>query len=134
MLAGAEQDWRDGQMQLVDQAGAQVLPNRRYATAEPNIASARGGLGLLQRGLHPLGDEPKLGASRHPQRRPRVMGQHENGCVIRRLLSPPALPALIRPWAADGPEHVPPENPGPESGEPELRHVIVDTRFAIGVS
>ena len=40
MLACAEQHRTDGEMQLVDQAGAQVLPNRRHAAADAHVAPA----------------------------------------------------------------------------------------------
>ena len=41
MLAGAEQDRRDGQMQLVDQAGLQILSDRIDAAAQPHVLAAR---------------------------------------------------------------------------------------------
>src|SRR5207237_7789380 len=97
MLAGPEQDRSDREMQLVDQAGAQILPNRRYAAAETDVAAARCGGRLLQRGVYAFGDEPKLGAARHLERRAGVMRQHEDRRVIRRLVAPPSLPALVEP-------------------------------------
>ena len=50
-------------------------------------------------------------------RRARVMRQHEHRHVVRRLVAPPALPALVRPWPADRPEHVPAQDPGADSLE-----------------
>jgi hypothetical protein len=41
---------------------------------------------------------------------------------------------VIRPRAPDGTKHVPPENPRPEPGEAELRHVVVDARLAVRLS
>ena len=41
MLAGAEQDRPEREVQLVDQAGAQVLPDRRDAAAEADVACRR---------------------------------------------------------------------------------------------
>ncbi len=86
---------------------------------------------LLQSGVNAFGDKTKLRASRHPERRARVMRQHEDRRVIRRLVAPPALPAVVRPWASDRTEHVAPKNPGPDSGKALLRHAVVDPRFAI---
>ena len=52
------------------------------------------------------------------------MGQYEYRRVIRRLVAPPALPAVIRPRAPDGPEHVAAENPRADTGEAVLRHSL----------
>src|ERR1700730_8011676 len=93
-------------MQLVNQAGAQILPNGRYTATNADVAPARCSPCFLRCGVNAFRDEPKLRTSLHPERRPRVMGQHENGRVIRRLVAPPALPAVIRPRASDGTEHV----------------------------
>ena len=57
MLAGAEQDGRDRQVQLVDETGAQILPDRGYASAQPDVAAGRRILRLLQRGVDAAGDE-----------------------------------------------------------------------------
>src|ERR1700687_3606501 len=99
-------------MQLVNQAGLQILPNGRHANTNADAAPPRRSPRLLHRGMNAFGDKPKLRASRHAERRSRVMSQHEDGCVIRRLLAPPALPGVIRPGTSDGTEHVSPENPG----------------------
>jgi hypothetical protein len=66
-------------MKLVDQAGAQIPPNRRYPAAHADVASAGCRSRLRQRGVDTFRDESKLRASRHPERRPRVMGEHETG-------------------------------------------------------
>src|SRR5213594_4728889 len=117
-------------MQLVDQAGAQILPDSGYAAAEAHVAAVRCSARLLQGGVNAFGDKAKLRPSRHPERRPRVMRQHEDGRVIRRLLAPPALPAAVRPRTPDRTEHVAPENPGTDSGKALLTNSVVDSRLA----
>src|ERR1700716_3188071 len=117
MLARTEQDRSDREMQLVNQGRAQILPNTGYAAAEPDVATLRCSDRLLQSCVNAFGDKAKLRASRHPERRPRVMRQHENGRVIRRLLAPPALPAVVRPRASDRTEHVAPKDPRTNSGK-----------------
>src|SRR5215471_10113302 len=62
------------------------------------------------------------------------MRQHEDGGVIRRFIAPPALPAVVRPRAADGTEHVATENPCADSGEALLRDSVVDSGFSIVVA
>src|SRR6267143_129007 len=120
-------------MQLVNQAGAQILPDSGYAAAEADVAAARCSARLLPSDVNAFGDKAKLGTSRHPERRPRVMRQHEDGRVIRRLVAPPALPALVRPRTPDRTEHVAPENPGTASGKALLRDSVVDSRLSIGM-
>src|SRR5947209_20554175 len=118
-------------MQLVNQGGAQILPNSGYAATEADVAAARCSARLLQSGVYAFGDKAKLRTSRHPKRRPRVMRQHEDGRVIRRLFAPPALPAVVRPRAPDRTEHVAPENPRADSGKTLLRDPVIDSRFAV---
>jgi hypothetical protein len=50
--------------------------------------------------------------------------------MIRRLVSPPALPAFIRPGTAHGPEHVAAEDPGNEAGQTLGGNPIVDASLA----
>src|SRR2546430_16512564 len=121
-------------MRLVDQAGAQILPDSGYAAPEADVAAVRCSARLLQSRVNAFGDKAKLRTSRHPERRPRVMRQHEDRRVIRRLLAPPALPALVRPRAAHRTEHVAPQNPGTDSGKALLRDSIVDSPLSIGIA
>src|SRR5262249_7189316 len=109
MLPGSEQDRAHDQMQLVDQARAQILPYRGYTAAYADITPARGGACLLESGMKAFRHKPKLRTSCHLERRSRVMSEDEDRRVIRRLLAPPALPAVIRPRTSDRPEHVPSE-------------------------
>src|SRR2546425_1321341 len=118
-------------MQLVDQPCAQILPDSGYATAQANVAAARCSGRLLQSRVNAFGDKAKLRTSRHPERCARVMRQHEDGRVVWRLVAPPALPALVRPWAPDRTEHVAPKNPGTDSGKSLLRNSVIDSRLSI---
>src|SRR5216684_8762985 len=124
MFPGTELDRSDGEMQLVNQAGAQIPPNSGYAATEADVAAARGSARLLQSGVNAFGDKAKLRTSRHLERRPRVMRQHEDRRVIRRLVAPPALPAAVGPRAPDWTEHVAPKNPGADSGKALLRDFV----------
>src|ERR1700758_4397093 len=121
-------------MQLVDQGGLQILPNGRYAATEADVAALRGSSCPRQRGMNALGDEAKLRTSRHPERSPRMMRQHEDGRVIRRLVAPPTLPVLVRPRAPDRTEHVAPENPGADPGKALLRHSVIDSGLSVVVA
>ena len=59
------------------------------------------------------------------------MRQHEDWRVVRRLVAPPALPILVRPWPANGPKHISSEYPRADSGETLLRNRVIDSRLAI---
>src|SRR5438876_8383026 len=118
-------------MQLVNQGGAQILPNGGYAATEADVAAVCCSGRLLQSGVNAVGHKAKLRTSRHPKRRPRVMCQHEHRRVIRRLVAPPALPAVVRPRASDRTEHVAPKNPGTDSGKALLRNSVIDSRLSI---
>src|SRR5438552_3568981 len=118
-------------MQLINQGSAQILPNSCYAATDADVQAARCSGRLLQSGVNAFGDKAKLRTSRHPKRRPRVMRQHEDGRVIRRLVAPPALPAVVRPRASDRTEHIAPKNPGADSGKTLLRDPVIDSRFAV---
>src|SRR6202049_998269 len=118
-------------MQLINQGSAQILPDSCYAATDADVAAARCNGHLLQSGVNAFGDKAKLRTSHHPKRRPRVMRQHEDGRVIRRLVAPPALPAVVRPRASDRTEHVAPKNPGANSGKALLRDPVIHSRFAV---
>src|SRR5258706_11065883 len=118
-------------MQLVNQRGAKILPNSGYAATEADSAAARCSGRLLESGVNASRDKAKFRTSRHSKRRSRMMRQHEDGRVIRRLVAPPALPALVRPRATDRTEHVAPENPGADSGKALLRNSVIDSRLSI---
>src|SRR2546430_15581070 len=118
-------------MQLVDQTGTQILPNGGNPAAEAHVAPACRSARLLQRDVNAFGDKMKLRTSRHPERRARVMRQHEDGRVIRRLVAPPALPAVVRPRASDGTEHVAPKNPGADFGQALPGHSAIDSRLPL---
>src|ERR1700694_331565 len=121
-------------MQLVNQGGAQILPNSGYAATEADVAAVCRRGRLLQSGVKAGGGKAKLRTSRHPERRPRVMRQHEDGRVIWRLVAPPALPAVVQPWASDRTEHVAPKNPGTDSGKALLRNPVIDSHFAVVIA
>src|SRR5260221_6864047 len=105
MLAGTEQDRPDGKMQLVYQAGAQILPDRGDAATEADVAAAGCSGRLLQGRVNAFRDKAKLRIARHPERCPRVMRQHEDGRVIRRLVRPPTLSTFVPSPSPDPDAH-----------------------------
>jgi len=116
MFPSPEQGGRDGEAQLVDERGAQLLPNRGHATTQSDVTVARRILRLPQRSVNTVGDEAKLGAARQIERCARVMREYENGRVIGGLVTPPSFPAVVRPRTSHGAEHITAENPGADPG------------------
>ncbi len=65
----------------------------------------------LQRRLDAIGHEVKDGAALHLDGRARMMRQDKHRHVVGRVVSPPALPGMVRPLAAYRAEHVSPHDP-----------------------
>src|SRR5207253_3475064 len=108
-LAGAKQDRRDVERELVDDPGNEGLAHGRGATRDVYSALAGRLTRLCVRGVEAFGDEVEGGPAFHLDRLVSVMGEHKYRRVVRRLGPPPAAPVLI-PLAADRPEHVPPHD------------------------
>src|SRR3954468_4880535 len=105
-LAGAEQDRRDVERELVDDPGDEGLAHSRGATRDVYATLAGRLARLCVSGVEAAGDEVEGRPAFHLDRLGSVMGWHEPRRVVRRLGPPPAAPVLI-PLAADRPEHVP---------------------------
>src|SRR5712692_5325078 len=76
----------------------------------------------------------KCGAARHLERSARVMGEHKNRRVIRRLISPPTFPIFVGPGPADRAKHIPPENISADSFEALRRDIVIDASLAIFIA
>src|SRR5690606_5690129 len=103
-LSTTEQDRCNGDVQLIDQAFAKILLDRVRPAADAHVQSAGRLACTGERLANAAGDEVERRAAFHVERRTRMMGQDEDRKVIRRIAPPPALPARVRPWAANGPE------------------------------
>jgi hypothetical protein len=57
MLSRTEQDRRNREMHLVDEPRAEVLPNRLYTPADPDVSSICCGRGLPQGAVYTVSDE-----------------------------------------------------------------------------
>src|SRR5688500_1532135 len=80
--------------------------------------------------MDPNRNEVKRRVAFHRDRRPGVMRQHEDRNVERRVIAPPALPRVVRPFAADRSEHVATENPCTDVLQPARGELIVDAGSA----
>jgi hypothetical protein len=113
-------------MQLVEQAGVQVLLDRRSSTAEPDVLALGCVESALQGFLDPLVDEVERRSPLHLEGRARVVRENEDRVVIRGIVTPPTLPVAVVPRSPDGPEHVPSHDRGADAGVAAHHEVVVD--------
>src|SRR5919199_3635121 len=99
-LAGAEQDRRDVERELVDDRGNEGLAHSGGATRDVHAALASRLTRLCVSRVEAAGDEVEGRPAFHLDRLVSVMGEDENRRVVRQLGTPPATPVLI-PLAAD---------------------------------
>src|SRR5262245_24627944 len=88
--ATAQQDGDAVDLELVEQAGPEVLLGDAGAARQGYVLVLRGRAGVLQRRLDSLRDEEERRASLFDDRLARVMREHEHGNAEGRLLAPPA--------------------------------------------
>src|SRR4051794_41368973 len=88
----AEQYGNDVELELVQQPRRQVLLDRLGAAPDLHVLFARGVPRPFECALDPVGDEVKRGPTLHLERIAPVMGEDEDVVVVRRGVSPPALP------------------------------------------
>ena len=72
------------------------------------------------------GDEVERRSALHLERHARVVREDERGDVIRRLLSPPPAPRLVRPRTTHRTEHVAAEDPRAVASHAARGEVLVD--------
>src|SRR5687767_1018794 len=93
-------------MHLVDDLRTKILPVR--------VVGAGGLSGPRERLFDAAGDEVERGAALHLDGFARVMCEDEDRHVVWRVVAPPPSPCIIRPFTADGTEHVAAHDPRAE--------------------
>src|SRR5512141_857407 len=120
-LTFSEQYRSQSKVKLIDESRAEKLPNGRNSATNPNVLSTSRFSRFVECGVDTASNETELGSSLHAERRTFIMSQHEYRRMIRWLFTPPASPALVRPWSAHRSEHVASKNPCTKAGEAALR-------------
>src|SRR5580658_10115193 len=115
-------------MHFVDLAGGEALPKDGHSTANANVLSFGRLFRFLESRLQPIGHEVKRVAAFHLERSPRVMREHKNRSVKRRIIAPPPLPRIVFPRASNWPKHIPAHNPGANIFETFRGHIVVNSR------
>jgi hypothetical protein len=129
-LSLAQQDGRDSDVQLIDEAGTKILPDSVRSAANAHIHSVCCVARPVKRLVNTARDEVKCGSAFHPHGRARVMSQDESWNVIGWVVPPPAFPVHVGPGTANRSEHVSSENPGANILEASRSEVVVDPRCA----
>lgn len=131
VFAGAEQARADRDMQLVDKSGLEVLPDRGYSAAEPNVLTIGRVDCHLQRRVDSACDEMEACAAIHDDRFSGMMSEHEDRRVEGRIGAPPAGPCFVGPGSPDRAEHIAADDPRSYVGESTRYEVVIDaTRTA----
>ncbi len=99
MFARAQECRADDQMEMVDEAGGEILADGVGAAAQADVFGARRVGGELKGFVDAAGDEVEGGAAFHDQGWTRVMGEHKDRCVEGWVGSPLASPGIVGPWA-----------------------------------
>src|SRR5476649_1067003 len=81
-----------------------------------------------------IGHEVERRTALHLDGIARVVREYEDRHVIRRLITPPALPRLVGPGPADGAEHVASQDPRAYIGKASRREVFVDSYVSAAAS
>src|SRR5205814_5056747 len=86
--------------------------------------------GALECLLDPTGHKVERRSALHLQGFAGVVGEHEHGRVVRRVVAPPAVPGFVAPRAADRPEHVATHDRGARALAPVFGVLVVEPGLA----
>jgi hypothetical protein len=129
-LSPAQQDRRDSDVQLIDEARTKILPDGVRSTANTHIHSVGRVARLVKCLVNTARDEVECRFAFHLDGWAHVMSQDESWNVIGRVVPPPAFPVHVGPGAANRPEHVSSENPRANILEAPRSEVVIDPRCA----
>src|SRR3954451_4434910 len=93
--ASAEQDRDHHRVHVVDEPGRKEVADHGGTAADAYVLAVRGVAGCLERLGGRSVEEVERRAALHLDRRARVVGQDEDGCVERRVGTPRALPLRV---------------------------------------
>jgi len=118
-------------VQFINETLTKILPDCVRPTADTHVHSGSGLACTVERLVNATCYEVKRRTAFHLDGGASMMGQYEGRNVIRRIVSPPALPFCVRPVPTDGSEHVPSKDPGPDILKATGGEVIVNPGRAI---
>src|SRR5467141_2834669 len=114
-LSPAQQDRRDSDVQLIDEARTKILLDSVRSAANAHIHSVGCVARPVKRLMNTARDEVECRSAFHLDGRARVMSQDESwnviGWVVPWFVPPPAFPVHVGPGTANRSEHVSSEKP-----------------------
>src|SRR5512135_903715 len=129
-LSPAQQDRRDSDVQLIDEARTKILLDSVRSAANAHIHSVGCVARPVKRLVNTARDEVECRSAFHLDGRARVMSQDESWNMIGWVVPPPAFPVHVGPGTANRSEHVSSENPGANILEAPRSEVVIDPRCA----
>src|SRR5437879_6141396 len=130
LLSPAQQDRRDSDVQLIDEARTKILLDSVRSAANAHIHSVGCVARPVKRLVNTARDEVECRSAFHLDGRARVMSQDESWNVIGWVVPPPAFPVHVGPGTANRSEHVSSENPGADILEAPRSEGVIDPRCA----
>ena len=125
IFPGTEKHWRNGKVDFVDQPRAKVLLDCRDSAAKPDVLIFCGVPGSFKSSVNSVRHEMEGSSAIHGDRRARVVGEDEDGRVVRRVVAPPSLPVFVGPGTSNRPEHISTNDPCANIVEAARREFIV---------
>jgi hypothetical protein len=130
ILASAEEDRGNCEMHLVHEPRLKILADGGGASGNVDVLALGSVDGSFECSADAIGDEVKRSAAVHGDRFARVVGEHEDGSVKRRVVAPPAFPEVVGPASADWPEHIAADDPSSQVTEAARGEVVVGASCA----
>jgi hypothetical protein len=100
----------------MDETCGEVLVDRGGTACDGYVTLTGSGARLVQSRVDSIGDERECRAAPHRQRVAWMVGEHEYGGMVGRVITPPALPVKV-PFVANRSEHVPAHHVGAGRGD-----------------
>lgn len=127
-LSASQQDRRDSDVELLDEARRKILLDGVRSAADAHIPSVGSVARPVERLVYTGRDKVECRSAFHLDGRARVMRQDKSWNVIGWVVPPPAFPVHVGPITANRPEHVSSENPGANILKAPGRKVVIHPR------
>mgnify|MGYP001549803198 FL=1 len=125
----AKRNGRNSEVNFIHVAGLDILLHSLDTAANLDVLCACRFARLLQRSLNAISDKVKCRATQHLDWRSWIVCQYESWRMIRRIVTPPAFPLIIRPFPTNRSEHVATEDEGTEAFHCTSAEPVIKARF-----
>src|SRR5690349_8263161 len=112
-------------MHFVDKPLLQILPKYIHPAEDTNILAASCFARTFQCSMNAFCDKMECRSAFHREGSPGMMCEHKCRSVIRWVVAPPSLPAVIGPRAATQREHISPKDPCADIAHTADRKIVI---------